>query len=309
MDIREAKKIFSRIGFGIFVSMLSIQLIQVILALLAARFFSSFTQSAWYSWVLVAVSTYLVGYPLFFLITKKIPTTPPSVKRWATGREFAGYGVVSFAAMYLFNFVSVVLITLIGMLKGGTVSNPLAEVTSGSSVWASLLFGCVGAPVLEELVFRKILIDKLRPFSDAFCVFVSAFIFALFHGNLSQMLYAFALGAIFAYLTIRTGSCRNSIVLHMAVNLFGMILVPGVTGWAAQLLPRLSALVTGVVLLLLLALVVLGVILFFLNRKRLVFSPGTYRLEGSLYGCFFANPGMICYILLAALCVISVLLV
>lgn len=54
-------------------------------------------------------------------------------------------------------------------------------------------------------------------------VFLSALMFALFHGNLSQFFYAFLLGGFFAVVYIKTGNIIYPIILHMAANLSGSV--------------------------------------------------------------------------------------
>ena len=308
MDAKEAKRVFSRVGFAAFAAMLSIQAVQTIIALLCAALAPELTYSPWYAWLLMGISTFLVGYPLFFLITKSLPSYPAARPRFAPPGKFFKVLVISFGAMYLFNYVSLGLVTLIGLLKGGEVSNPLADITSAGSPLATFLFGCVGAPITEELVFRKRIIDKLRPFGDRLCIFASAFVFGLFHGNLSQMLYAFALGAVFAYITLKTGSCRTSMLLHFIVNVFGTILMPGLLNWSMALSEELQLLISGLAGLFVLTMIVLSLVFFFTSLKKLTFDPPAVGVTG-LFGKLFANPGMICYMVVCLLCVAAVTLI
>ena len=305
MDAREAKRVFSRIGFAAFAAMLSIQVVQTVLVLLCTSLAPELTYSPWYTWLLMGISTFLVGYPLFFLITKSLPSYPAAQPRFAPPGKFFKTLVISFGAMYLFNYISLALVALVGLLKGGDVSNPLVDMTSTGSPLATFLFGCVGAPITEELVFRKRIIDKMRPFGDKVCIFASAFVFGLFHGNLSQMFYAFALGAIFAYITLKTGSCRTSMVLHFVVNFFGTTLMPGLLNWSMSASEEMMLLVSGLAGLFILAMIVLSLVFFFTSLRKLTFDPPAVGVSG-LFGKLFANPGMICYMVVCLLCVAAV---
>lgn len=308
MDAKGAKRVFSRVGFAAFAAMLSIQVVQTVLALLCAALAPELTYSSWYTWLLTGISTFLVGYPLFFLITKSLPSYPAAQARFAPPGKMMKALVISFGFLYLFNYVSIGLVTLIGLLKGGEVANPLADVVEGANPLASFLFACVGAPVMEELVFRKRVIDKMRPFGDKMCIFASALLFGLFHGNLSQVLYAFALGAVFAYITLKTGSCRTSMVLHCVVNTFGTVLMPGLLSWSMALSEEMQLLISGLAGLFVLAMIVLALVFFFTSLKKLTFDPPTVGVTG-LFGKFIANPGMICYIVVCVLCIVAVTLV
>jgi hypothetical protein len=71
-----------------------------------------------------------------------------------------------------------------------------------------------------------LIIDRLRSYGESACVLVSALLFGLFHGNLNQFFYAFGLGAIFAFIYVKTQRLRYTIFLHMIINLFGGIIAP-----------------------------------------------------------------------------------
>ena len=70
-------------------------------------------------------------------------------------------------------------------------------------------------------MFRKLLYDKIGGYGVRTYVLVGAFLFALFHANLSQLLYAFVLGAVFCYIYAHTGKLRYTILLHVAINTIG----------------------------------------------------------------------------------------
>lgn len=69
-----------------------------------------------------------------------------------------------------------------------------------SPVMGLFLYAGVAAAV-EETVFRFLLYNRIRRFGGSVLsgVFVSAFLFAVYHGNVVQGVYAFALGVLIAY--------------------------------------------------------------------------------------------------------------
>lgn len=77
------------------------------------------------------------------------------------------------------------------------------------------------APIVEELLYRKMLIDRIAAYGDGVSVVVSGLLFGLAHGNFSQFFYAFGLGALFAYVYIKTGHIGYTIGFHMFFNLIG----------------------------------------------------------------------------------------
>ena len=54
---------------------------------------------------------------------------------------------------------------------------------------------------------------------DKVAIITTAILFGLFHANFSQFFYAVALGMIFAYVTLKTGTIKYSIILHIVVNI------------------------------------------------------------------------------------------
>ena len=81
------------------------------------------------------------------------------------------------------------------------------------------LYGIV-SPVLEELLFRRILFDLVRRIAPELvsAVIVSA-LFALWHGNIVQMLYAFPAGMILQALRSASGRMEEPVLCHMGANL------------------------------------------------------------------------------------------
>ena len=68
--------------------------------------------------------------------------------------------------------------------------------------------------ILEEFIFRKMVIDRIWQYGEKIAVVTSALIFALFHINLFQFFYALGIGLIFAYVYLRTGKLRYTIIMH-----------------------------------------------------------------------------------------------
>lgn len=83
-------------------------------------------------------------------------------------------------------------------------------------------------PVSEEMMFRGVLFKRFRErqgfWYSAVC---SAMFFMLMHTNTTQMIYAFLLGLMLAYLYERTGSLKAPVLLHIAMNSGSVIFTEG----------------------------------------------------------------------------------
>ena len=92
-------------------------------------------------------------------------------------------------------------------------------------------------PFGEELIFRKLLMDRARHAGDLPAILLSGFFFALFHGNLFQIPYAFLVGVLLAYVYTRSGSYLWCVAMHATVNLFGSVIVPALVKLLPEGLP------------------------------------------------------------------------
>ena len=93
-------------------------------------------------------------------------------------------------------------------------------------VLITAVFVGVILPIFEEILFRKILCNKLLALGEAYAIIVSATIFGLIHGNFYQFAYAFLLGALFALIYVKTGKIIYSTIYHIAINLLGAVVTP-----------------------------------------------------------------------------------
>ncbi len=104
----------------------------------------------------------------------------------------------------------------------------------------TVLLVIVVAPLLEELIFRFLILSILRGFLPFFAAnLIQAAVFGIYHMNLVQGIYAFLFGLFMGYLIKRTGSVISCISFHLMFNLTGLLLddfVPYVPGAAIRLI-------------------------------------------------------------------------
>lgn len=156
-----------------------------------------------------------------FRRTLHIETAPPSSFVIPLLMAF----LYSAAANILFNVV-----TLPEFLQAG--SQNISMQLESSNLILSLIAVLLVAPVAEEIVFRGILMTKLRTsFSSAMTVFLSALFFSLVHlitGSILIVLFTFIGGLICALVYEKTGSLTVAIAAHIFLNVGG--LVTGLSG-------------------------------------------------------------------------------
>ncbi|KAA0955354.1 CPBP family intramembrane metalloprotease [Planococcus sp. ANT_H30] len=128
------------------------------------------------------------------------------------------------------------LLLLIGQSVAALIEMELLGIDPGSENTASLvniadavplaivsivLFG----PVLEELVFRRVLFGSLNQTTNFFfATAVSALVFALIHFDFTHLLLYFTTGLILAFLYQKTKSIITPIIAHICLNGYVMLI-------------------------------------------------------------------------------------
>lgn len=219
-----------RLGLAFFVYMAVCNLAQIGFITLLNVVAPDFTSNNLGMWLVVDLPLYLVAFPAFLAVAHTLPASAPAPslknRRLSLGAgQLAKLLCIIFAVTYIGNYISLGINALLGLLKGGAVMNPL-ETVAGGSLPVALLFGALVPAVGEEYVFRGVVYKKLGGFGETAYILFSGFVFALFHGNISQLIYAFAIGCLLAWLVCRTGTLVYGMLLHFLVNCWGMGLAP-----------------------------------------------------------------------------------
>lgn len=123
-------------------------------------------------------------------------------------------------------FLSVQLLVQIGAtgveLLLNQVDLSIMEVLESASVSTDsvsmLIYMCIAAPIVEEILFRGLILRSLEPYGKGFAILLSAILFGFFHGNPIQTPFATLIGVILAYVTIEYNVVW-AMILHMINNL------------------------------------------------------------------------------------------
>lgn len=304
----ETKKTFSKVGGSLLIMILITTGIQILFMITMGILFPQFATSGWMVWGGIAVSYYMIAFPIFRAIMKKLPGDIAGEKAKVSGKQFLVFFVVIMGATYIFNFVGIGVNTLISLIKGGVVMNPLQVVADSSSIIGTLVCGCILSPIIEEFTFRKIVLGKIRKYGDKTAIWVSALLFGLYHANLSQFFYAVAIGVILAYITLRTNDIKPAIFLHMLCNTFGMILIPALTG-VYSATGELSTIGSTIAGLFMIVMMIAGFTIVIRSRKRLVFEKGLRESDPSITRRkIYVNAGMLLFIVFIAFNMLAVIL-
>ena len=212
--------------------------------------------------------------------------------------------------MYAGNLLGIAVNALLHAFFRVPAENPLNALVGEMSLAARLLFLVILAPLIEEFLFRKQLIDRMRVYGEKTAVITSAAVFGLFHGNLSQLFYAAALGLVFGCVYLKTGRLRYTIGLHMGINFLGGIFGPFLleraadnpvfydpellssAGFAEIFTPEMLALMAYGLCMAVLA--VAGLLLLCISSQKIEFADAELELpRGSRFRTVCLNPGML----------------
>ena len=244
-DPAEARKTFSRIGLAYAVLTLTLQVVaiaaQYLLLALAPRILSAW----WINWVFSLVPLYGVALPVMWLILKRVPSAPHNsdyaVNRLSSVEKppfhFGHWMIlliIAFGCMTAGGLVGNITMSILSAIMDYDYANALSEMVDTSPVWMTFFATCICAPLGEELLFRKLLIDRTRRYGDLPSILLSGILFGLFHGNFFQFFYAALVGMLLAYIYTRTGQYWWCVVMHAVINFMGSIVMPAL----ANLLPE-----------------------------------------------------------------------
>ncbi len=99
-----------------------------------------------------------------------------------------------------------------------------AALTSGPVI-IQVLATAVGAPVVEELMFRGVIYRRIRRMTNVIpAAIVTSLLFGVYHGNWIQGPYAFLVGLACVYVYERYKSIIAPMILHGTANLFATII-------------------------------------------------------------------------------------
>ena len=250
---------------------------------------------------------YAVVIPISLLIVKNVPSQKDLPKQKWKASKLLFFATLSMGVGMIGNIVSLLIVAVIRLATGLQMNTPVNDILNENNIIGSLILVVIIAPVVEEFLFRKILIDRVRVYGDKVAIILSGVIFGLFHGNIFQAVYATLLGMIMAYVYLNSNQLKYCIGLHMVLNIFGgaipMLLNKNVDleqmshepmeAWA-EAAPQI--LMLGGLALLRIACMVVGIVLLVVWRDKIILRPGLVAIEkGQKFKTICVNTGMILY--------------
>lgn len=178
--------------------------------------------SIYYQLLLSTLPMYIGGIPILFLLIKRVPKKQlPLEKPKMSVAQLLMMIPIAQLAMTVGSYIGSFINAIYSAILGVENFDPVSDMIMGAPLPLLFLLTVVLAPIFEELIFRKLLLDRLSVYGSRFAILVTAVAFGLFHGNLDQFFYATLVGIVLGYVAIKSGNWLFSVIVHAVMNFLG----------------------------------------------------------------------------------------
>lgn len=215
---KSARKAFSRCGIALILFFAATFASQILIGMLFGKQLENMSRLS--ELILSSATMYLIGFPVFYLSLNGIDTfegdsAPCSLK--TLGVAF----VISMTLMYFGQILGDVVAAFFYNTFNILLVSESLEIIGQIKWYEALIFSVIIGPFVEELMFRKLIIDRTRGYGEKLSIVFSALMFGFFHMSPQQFFYAFFIGLLYGYLYIRKGKLLYCWLLHAVFNFFG----------------------------------------------------------------------------------------
>ena len=168
--------------------------------------------------------TLLLAFPVFVLVmgvwgklqTFHIKATEP----------LSVWGYLAYAALAALPMALLWGMELVLFWQGGLWAEDINSLMPES--WTNtVLFSCLLLPVMEEMMFRGILLHKLLPLGTGYAIWLTTCFFVIIHyNNPVNMILSFAAGFALAHMTARVKGILPAVLFHIGINFLGQAIFP-----------------------------------------------------------------------------------
>lgn len=170
--------------------------------------------------VLITVIAAVVVLPVLLLLMRG------DKRRRVREKKYTGYTGISpwkfllIAAAGVFACVGFnIFISITGIINWFGGFEDTADAIYGGGMFWTIAGVVFIIPIVEELMFRGLVYNRIKDYSGVVpAILVSALYFAIYHMNVPQGIYAFALGVLMAWIYYRYKTILAPILFHVSAN-------------------------------------------------------------------------------------------
>ena len=294
-----------------------LQLVGAYVYVLASDWISGL-EAGGFRWLSGLFASHLTRVPVQYLFVLGIPSllvylsvcwlsASKGTQKKVPASVIAAALVMAMGFGYVFNFTGTIINFGISLATGKSAleMNPVTEMLSMLEP-GMILYVCLIGPFMEEVMFRGVFLRRARRFGDRTAILYTAVLFGMMHGNLTQFLYATAIGLILGYLAVSSNGIRYCVLVHVLINSYSTYL----TLWSLFLENMGISLFTALFsfgVLAAVALFIAGAVWFFVSQG--VFWWRELRARERSFGPGFRyvweNPGFFLFVVISLLEMVS----
>lgn len=170
------------------------------------------------------ITSFTIGIIVVLLILRTAPKTTLRNKPKASVGASIGWAVGGIFLAYFSQIIAATIEMNIFRIDPGS-ENTEAILELIRSLPLVILVSSILGPILEEIIFRKIIFGSLyKKMNFFFAGLISSVIFAIVHVDFTHILLYTAMGFAFAFLYVRTKRIIVPIIAHISMNTFVVIL-------------------------------------------------------------------------------------
>lgn len=216
---------------------------------------------------------------------------------WKKGRpmkfgSFFAIFVIFISAQLIFQLLATLLELLFNQF-GMSLMEILESASGDTDSLSMFLYVGLGAPIAEEILFRGLVLRSIEPYGKKFAIFASALMFGLYHGNIIQIPFAFAVGLVLGYVTVEY-NIGWAMVLHMFNNLILSDTMTRLTSYLPK--PWDSLLIW----LFIIACSIAALVVLLVNIRRIKEWLHRYQDDSLCAKAFWGAPGIITFVAILA---------
>ncbi len=225
---QKISKIGNLMGVSLIICLVLASVFSVFLVLLpnSYAYGSNFALDAliniFYSVIVVGLTYFVFG-----VILKKTKESPNRNERYSVNinynavknrKKSALLILLAFGGCMASNYITSILIMIMESFGFDSGYTSMQDPSNIYDIIIMFIGTAVIPPLIEEYAMRGVVLSSLTKYSKTLAIFGSAFMFGVFHGNFTQIPFAFMCGLVFAYITIASNSIWPAVIVHALNN-------------------------------------------------------------------------------------------
>lgn len=168
------------------------------------------------------IISFVIGLIIILIFMKPDMKQAQTRSNWLTS-EVVIWSILGVFMAYFAQAIAVMIETFVFGIEPGS-ENTQDIMTIARTIPLFVIVPAIIAPILEEIIFRKIIFGSIYKRSNFFiAALLSAFIFGIIHGEVEHILIYSSMGFVFAFLYVKTKRIIVPILVHMTLNTMSVI--------------------------------------------------------------------------------------